>query len=93
MTPNQKRNNALSDRWTRAVGKIHAEYKRMIEFLNDRFNALPLYAKKSGILLFGAATGGLSLLLVIQALQGQGINSITVDKIKTTKAKLFPMIN
>jgi hypothetical protein len=58
----------------------------MSKYLSRRFNSLPTHYKKISLLVFGLAMGGISFLLIIQALQQQEISSkYVIDKISIPK--------
>lgn len=60
--------------------------KRVVENGNARFNSLSGKAKRIALLVFGVAMGGMSFMLILQALSNkENGKSISIDEIKIPK--------
>lgn len=60
--------------------------RSMVNKINTTYNALPVKLKKITLLSFGIVTGGISLLLIIQALGNQeNRKELSIESIRTPK--------
>jgi hypothetical protein len=66
--------------------KIEDNLKGRVQKVNLNFNSLPMRVKRVMLLIFGVAMGGISLMLIIQALSNKENNeSISIQRIKMPK--------
>jgi hypothetical protein len=70
----------------RIISKAKSSVKKTIEAINRSFNSLPQNIKKIMLLLFGVAMGGISFMLIIQALSDQEKRTlISIQRIRIPK--------
>lgn len=66
--------------------KIEGNLRGRVQKVNHHFNSLPLKVKRVMLLVFGLVMGGVSLMLIIQALSNKENNeAISIQRIKMPK--------
>jgi hypothetical protein len=69
----------------KGIGQIQSTLKSMTTVMSKRFNCLPQKFKKAVLLGFGMVIGGMSFMLIIQALSNQENKTISIQRLSVPK--------